>query len=324
MTSSQAQHELAEHLDEIAAPAAAAALIQDGAVVWTGATGVAEPSRGRRADEKTAFLWFSMTKIATATAVMQLVDAGAVEIDAAARRYLPDLSGLDQRITVRHLLNHSSGIGNPPPLRWIHPVNEAGPAPSEMVTRLLSRYGKPKFEPGDHSAYSNIGYLVLGDLIAEVSGIPYQRYIIERVLRPIGADSTGFSFETGGDENASEGSHPRRDPALPFMRLLIPRWALGPARGKWRLFNRFYLDGSAYGGLIGPVGDAALLAAAHLGGGAVGGVRILVPKARPRCRRSQRLERSSIWGSVGFAAIVSQSQAILTWSISAGEGAMGD
>ena len=233
------------------------------------------PSTGQRVGPDTAFMWFSMTKIATATAVMQLVDSGRTALDSVAREQLPDLDGLDPRISVRQLLNHSSGIANPPPLRWIHPADEPGPAPREMLARLLRRYGKPKFEPGDHSAYSNVGYLVLGELISEVSRIPYKRYVVEKVLRPIGAHSTDFTMDRSDLATQSEGTHPRRDPALPFMRLLIPSWVIGPAHGNWRIFNPFYLDGSAYGGLIGPVGDAALLAAAHLGGGQVDGARIL-------------------------------------------------
>lgn len=67
----------------------------------------------------TAFWWFSMTKIATATALMQLVESGAVALDAPARDHLADVAGLDPRITVRQLLNHSSGLANPMPMRWI-------------------------------------------------------------------------------------------------------------------------------------------------------------------------------------------------------------
>jgi CubicO group peptidase (beta-lactamase class C family) len=266
---------LSESLGRVSAPGAAAALVSERGIAWRGSTGIARPSTERAADHDTAFLWFSMTKIATATAVMQLVDAGELELDSPTRPRLPDLSGLDPRITTRQLLNHSSGLPNPPPLKWIHPAGESGPEPREMVGRLLERHGKPRFEPGDHSAYSNIGYLVLGELIGQVAGIPYKRYVVERVLEPLGASSTGFTFERAGDGHQSEGAHPRRDPMLPVLRVMIPRWALGPRVGRWRLFNPFYLDGSAYGGLVGPVGDAALLAAAHLGEGAVGDRRIL-------------------------------------------------
>ena len=274
---------LSEGLERVTAPGVAAAVVENGRVVWEGATGTAAPSTGRPVGAETAFLWFSMTKIATATAVMQLVDEGAVGLDASVSDSLV-LAGLDRRITVRHLLNHSSGIANPAPLRWIHPAGEPGPEPRAMVERLLARYGKPKFEPGDRSAYSNIGYLVLGELISEVAGIPYERYIVERVLEPLGAERTGFAFRAN-TEARSKGAHPRRDPVLPLMRLLVPRWAFGPAVGKWRLFNPFYLDGAAYGGLVGPVGDAALLAAAHLGGGALGQRRILSTESAAEMQR---------------------------------------
>lgn len=275
---------LEERLAEVAAPGAAAALVVDGDVVWQGASGMARPSNERAVDGRTAFLWFSMTKIATATAVMQLVESGSAELDSSAREYV-DLDPLDPRITVRQLLNHSSGIANPSPLRWIHPAGRPGPDPREMVSRLLARYGEPRFEPGERSAYTNIGYLVLGELIAEISGQPYKDYLVDRVMGPIGAKATGFTFDRAGLEHAAEGTHPRRDPFLPLARLLIPRWVIGPAAGSWRTFNPFYLDGSAYGGMVGPVGDAALLAAAHAGGGQVRGTRILSPDAVAEMQR---------------------------------------
>jgi CubicO group peptidase (beta-lactamase class C family) len=257
---------LAVGLEGAGAPAAAAALVAEGRVVWSGATGTARPSEGAAAGPRTAFMWFSMTKVATATAVMQLIESGAVGLDDSARGHLADLEGLDPRITVRQLLGHTSGLANPLPLRWIHPAGEPGPDPRELVAGLLARYGRPRSEPGERAAYSNIGYLVLGELVAAASGLPFRRFVVERVLEPIGATSTGFDFDRAGSVHRSEGAHPRRDPSLPLLRLLIPRWAFGPNVGRWRLFASFYVDGPAYGGLVGPVGDAALLAAAHLGG----------------------------------------------------------
>jgi CubicO group peptidase (beta-lactamase class C family) len=292
--------ELQARLGQVASPGASMALIADGAVSWIGSHGQARVSSQRPVDERTAFLWFSMTKIATATAVMQLVDSGEISIDAAVRERLPDLESLDARITVRQLLNHSSGIPNPPPLRWIHPADETGPDPRQLVARLLDRYGKPKFDPGDHSAYTNIGYLVLGELITEVSGRPYKDVVVDRVLRPIGANATGFTFEAAGFDHAAEGTHPRFDPFLPIARLLIPRWVIGPPVGRWRTFNPFYLDGSAYGGLVGPVSDAARLAAAHLGGGAFDGTRILSEESATEMQRISTPGKKFDLGLGGF------------------------
>ena len=230
MTSSQPElaAALERRLGDISSPSVAAALVSAEGIVWQACTGTAAPSSGRVVDSQTAFLWFSMTKIATATATMQLVDSGEVGLDSKARDYLPQLDSLDARITIRQLLNHSSGIPNPPPLRWIHPADHPGPKPREMVSRLLDRYGRPRFEPGDHSSYSNIGYLVLGEVIAELSGLPYKQYVHERILRPIGAISTGFSFDVAGAAHASEGAHPRRDPAAAADAAADPELVFGP------------------------------------------------------------------------------------------------
>jgi CubicO group peptidase (beta-lactamase class C family) len=276
---------VAAQMQGVRAPGIAAAVVAGGRVAWQGATGVRDAASGAPVEERTAFHWFSMTKIATATAVMQLVEAGDIRLDAPAREHLPDLDDLDPRITTRQLLNHSSGIANPAPLKWIHHPGERGPDPRALVEELLSRYGRPKFEPGDHSAYTNIGYLVLGEVIAAASGRPYKLYVVERVLRPLGANATAFTLDASGEIHPATGYHPRRDPLLPVFRMLLPRWVIGPPVGRWRSFAPFLLDGSAYGGLIGPVADAALLAAAHLGGGEVDGRRILSPESVAEMQR---------------------------------------
>src|SRR5690349_9699774 len=122
-----------ERMAAVKAPAVTVALATRDGVVWEDGAGTARPSSGAPAGSETAFLWFSMTKIATATAVMQLVDSRALSLDRPVREHLPDLQDLDQRITVRHLLNHSSGLANPLPLRWIHPASEPGPDPREWL-----------------------------------------------------------------------------------------------------------------------------------------------------------------------------------------------
>ena len=251
-----------------------------------------------------------MTKIATATAVMQLVEAGDIGLDAPAREHLPDLDDLDPRITTRQLLNHSSGIANPAPLKLDPSRAETGPRPAERWSRLLSRYGKPKFEPGDHSAYTNIGYLVLGELIAAASGLPYKRLRGRAGAAAAGGDLDRLHPRRLGEiRDPATGYHPRRDPLLPVFRMLLPRWVIGPPVGRWRSFAPFLLDGSAYGGLIGPVADAALLAAAHLGGGEVDGRRILSPESVAEMQRIETPAGSSTSASAGSGPIATASGA---------------
>jgi CubicO group peptidase (beta-lactamase class C family) len=266
---------MTQRISRAGAPGVSVAIAVDGALVWNGTYGVADAATQASVRQSTAFLWFSTTKIATATAVMQLVEAATIGLDASARSYVPHLLDLPERITVRQLLNHSSGLANPPPLNWVHLVAQPFPDSRAMVARLLKQHPRLVFEPGTRSAYSNIGFLVLGEVIAAASGMPYREYVVERVLQPIGALRTAFEYPPGPEADNATGHHPRWDPMLPILKLMIPRGILDGAAHGYRLFNRFYLDGSAYGGLIGPAGEAVLLAAAHANRGEIGGRRIL-------------------------------------------------
>ena len=268
---------MSDRMERAGAPSVAIAVVHADRTVWQGARGVANAITGEAATPETAYLWFSMTKIATATAIMQLVETGVIALDTPARTYLPDVIELSDRVSVRHLLNHSSGIGNPLPLRWVHRVDHPGPDPRQMLRRLLARHGKLHFAPGTRAAYTNVGYLVLGEVITAASGIPYRRYVVEQLLRPLGARSTGFAYPP--DLAAAVGHHARFDPLLPILHLMLPKGIVDGAARRFRVCNPFYVDGSAYGGLIGPVTDAARLVAAHLNGGRVGDARILTPES---------------------------------------------
>jgi CubicO group peptidase (beta-lactamase class C family) len=75
------------------------------------------------------------------------------------------------------------------------------------------------------------------------------------------------------------GYQPRFHPMTPLFRILLPKGVIGDRSGRFVAFNRFYVDGPAYGGLVGPVSDAARFVAAHLNGGEFEGVRLLRPES---------------------------------------------
>ena len=107
--------------------------------------------------------WFSMTKIATATTAMILVDRGALDLDAPVADHLGDLwPATFAEVRVRHLLNHSSGLRNPVPIRWVHRAGEPVPDARRFLERLLAKQRRPRFAPGSRAAYSNVGYLARG------------------------------------------------------------------------------------------------------------------------------------------------------------------
>jgi CubicO group peptidase (beta-lactamase class C family) len=188
------------------------------------------------------------------------------------------------RITARHLLSHSAGLANPIPVSWIHPADQPGPDPDAFLDRLLSKHAKLRFEPGAKSSYSNLGTLTLGAAMANLTGTPFVDLVEVEVVEPLKMTSTGFAYTPDLEARAAVGYHPRRSP----MRWLLPRWVIGAPVGRWVGFNRFALDGQAYGGLIGSVTDAARFLQMHLLDGEFEGTRILEPDSA-RAMRDIRL-----------------------------------
>ncbi len=198
--------------------------------------GMADLADGRPASPAMVCPWFSMTKIATATAAMQLVERGILDLDAPLAPHVPQLRYLRPasdaaRITARHLLSHSAGIANPIPVGWIHRPEEPGPDPDTFLDRLLSKHEKLRFEPGATSSYSNLGILVLGTAMANLTGDPFSDLVGRGVLEPLGMDSTGFTYSLEMETRAATGYHPRWSP----MRLLLKRWVIGRAGGSMDL-----------------------------------------------------------------------------------------
>jgi len=256
-------------------PGLAAAVAFDGRVAWVGAAGHADLVDGAPADGDTTWHWFSMTKIVTATAAMALVDAGRLDLDAPIDDYLTDLPLPFRGARVRWLLNHSAGFTNPVPIRWVHAAGSPMPDQRVFLDQLLSHQRKPKFTPGTRASYSNVGYQVLGEVIAEASGTSYVEDVTTRVLSRLEMECSGFSYTASLTAHAATGYQraPRGTAAL--LRRLVPAEVVGDRVGRYVAFNAFELDGAAYGGLIGSVTDAGRFLAMHTGEGALGGTRIL-------------------------------------------------
>jgi CubicO group peptidase (beta-lactamase class C family) len=257
-------------------PGVAMAVVGPEGIRELGSTGLADVVSGTAASPQMICPWFSMTKIVTATAAMRLAERGVLDLDEPILPSVPSMRHLEpatlaERITARHLLSHSAGLTNPIPVAWIHPADRSGPDPDTFLDGLLAKHRKLRFDPGTRSSYSNLGTLVLGSAMASLSGEPYVDLVREEVLEPVGMTMTGFTCTEESVPLAATGHHPRWSP----MRLLLPRWVIGSSAGRWVSFRRFLLDGSAYGGLLGSVADAARFVQLHLRDGEVGGTRLL-------------------------------------------------
>ena len=267
-----------------AVPGAALVVVGPEGVRARAAVGAADLVASAPMSTDAAMPWFSMTKIATATTAMRLSERGLLDLDAPVLPLVPAVGALRpalfaSRITPRHLLQHSAGLANPIPVRWIHPADEPGPDPDAFLKGLLAKHAKLRFEPGARSSYSNLGTLTLGAAIATVTGDRFEVAVRHEVLDRVGMSSTGFEYPAGVP--AATGYHPRGSP----MRLLLPRWVAGESSGRWMGFRRFLLDGAAYGGLVGSPDDAARFLQMHLRGGELDGERVMAEESATEMRR---------------------------------------
>lgn len=265
-------------------PGLAIAVVKSGEIRWMRGFGVADLATQSPATPQTVFLWFSMTKIATATAILQLADRGLLDIDDPVTRHYPEFALVRSptdtgTVTIRHLLRHSSGLANPVPITWVHRADKPAPDPHSFLADLLAKHSKLKFAPGTRASYSNIGFLVLGQVIESVSGQSYQDYIRNRILKPLRMNHTDFAHQGEMISLAATGYQKRWSPITPLLRLMLPSGLFGEKVGRYMAFNPFYVNGAAYGGLVGPVEDAAQFLLMHLNGGEINGQRILSPKS---------------------------------------------
>ncbi|WP_163996332.1 serine hydrolase domain-containing protein [Pyxidicoccus caerfyrddinensis] len=156
---------------------------------WLGSSGVADIHTGAPIPADARFRIGSMTKVFTATVVLQLVAEGRVDLDRPVQHYLPRLlpDGVYAPITVRQLLNYTHGLpGVPVPQKdpaWFMENRFRRFSPRELVA--LSLPPGPRFEPGSQQEYGNIGYIVAGLLIEKVTGHSYGEEVQSRILRPL-------------------------------------------------------------------------------------------------------------------------------------------
>ncbi|GHH62248.1 hydrolase [Streptosporangium violaceochromogenes] len=176
--------------------------VRDGDASWAGAAGVADVRTGRPVLPGMLHRVGSITKTFTAVAILQQVERGLIELDAPVARYLPDLIPAErgQKITVRMLLNHTSGIGDyiagafPSLLRGstesLDDNRFRAFRPEELVGFGLA--APPTGEPGQRWSYSNTNYIIAGLLLEKVTATPAESYITRQVIRRAGLRDTSF------------------------------------------------------------------------------------------------------------------------------------
>jgi D-alanyl-D-alanine carboxypeptidase len=219
--------------------------------VFEYAGGWADIAGRRPMHATTTMMAYSMSKTVTAAAVLQLVDARRIGLDDPIERYL-DSHPYGPGVTVRALLSHTSGLPNPIPLAWVHPAaRHATFDERAALASVLRDRGRLKSAPGTKYAYSNIGYWLLGPIVERASGDTFTRYVTEHVLRPLGIGPRDLGYAIPDPVSHARGYLEKYSWMNLFKRFLIDPKLVGGYEGRWLQVRGHYVNGPAFGGLVG-------------------------------------------------------------------------
>ena len=284
---------ITDRMSRTGIPGLGAALVIEGEVVWSGGYGYADRSAGLRATGDTVFLIASISKVVTATAVMQLVERGLVGLDDAIEQHLsievrvpghPDAS-----ITPRMLLTHSASIrDNERVADQLYVDGDSDIPLDEFLADYLLTDGayydadRNFYDevPGTRHGYSGVGFALLGLLVESVSGMPFEDYCQAELFEPMGMTRTSWflsSFEPG-------------EVALPHL----------SRRGEYRALEHYGVPDYPGLQLRTSAAQLARFLAAFQNGGTYGGERILEADTVEEIRRQQLPELEPSQGLAWF------------------------
>jgi len=167
--------------------------------------GFADIKEKKGVDNNTTYNVLSVTKTFTALAILQLAEQNKLDINHPVIKYLTDFQ-YSQEITIRQLLTHSAGIPNPVPLSWVHLATENKSFNrNKFFKSIFNKNFRLKSQPDEKFAYSNLGYILLGELIEKVSGVSYEAYIKENIIENLGIKPDHLGFEIGKTNKHARG-----------------------------------------------------------------------------------------------------------------------
>jgi len=238
-----------EHAKENHIPGLSFGIVVDGKLVYAGNYGYTDIDRRIPVRSSSVFRIASMSKSFAAMAILQLRDAGKLSLDDPASKFIPELSTLRYPtadappISVRHLMTHGAGFPEDNP--WGD--RQLADSDRELMA-LIGKQHSFSNPPGVAYEYSNLGFALLGKIITKVSGKPYQLYIREQILLPLGMKHTTYEYGDVPKDLLAHGY----------------RWIYGQWREEELLHDA--PDGSwgAMGAMLSSVDDFAAYMALHL------------------------------------------------------------
>ena len=275
---------IAEEMASNKLPGVSVAVVHDQQIVWAKGYGVADFNSQRKVTPDTIFAVGSITKLITATILMQLRDSGKLNLDDPVEKYLPSLKiharGSSGRpVTIRQIASHTAGL---PREISFESWNTLEFPPFESLIESLKDV-TAVFPPLSKYKYSNLGYAILGQVIAVASGKSYKECALESVLQPLGMARSGFDipalpeapatgYKVFGDEPAEE------TPYLDFGAVAPAGQLFSSVIDISRFLSMQFLEEPDSSGSLAPVLDPATIREMHspvyIGRAWVGGTAI--------------------------------------------------
>ena len=263
-------------------PSISIAVIKNNQLIYSKAFGHTDAKQKIPATPDTVYQWWSITKLFTAVAVLQLQEKNLLSINDPVLKHLPTFTTRGKKVepeevTIKHLLSHSSGLGDIglSILGWIHFDGDPDLNQTELFNSHVGKYNKLKAKPGEQGRYSNFGYLTLAAVIEAVSDMSYEDYVLKNILQPLGMKNTGFVYSPTMKAVAAIGSHPNDliSKIVPFY--LDTDRAIDSRHNGILWFNPVYSDQKGASGLIGPAIDLIKFMKLFLSGSNSSGKQIL-------------------------------------------------
>jgi CubicO group peptidase (beta-lactamase class C family) len=198
--------------DKKDSPGCALAIIKDGKIIYKRGYGMADLERDVPITSKSLFDIASTSKQFVAMSIALLAEEGKLSLDDDIRKHIPEMPDYGNKITIRHLVHHTSGIRDYCDLMYLAGLPFENDYPEAQIIELIARQKSLNFKPGEKHLYSNSGYFLLGEIVQRVSGKSLNEFTKEKIFKPLGMEITHFYDDfTRVVKNRAIGYFPKKD-----------------------------------------------------------------------------------------------------------------
>src|SRR5882762_3288440 len=184
--------DLFSYLNKPNSPGCAIGIVRNDSLIYAKGYGMANLEYSIPISPETIFHMASVSKQFTAYSIVLLARQGKLNLDDDIHKYLPWFPDLKEKITIRHLLNHTSGIRDQWQLLAIAGTRLDDVITQDQIIKILSKQQALNFKPGEEYSYSNSGFTMLAEIVRAVSGKSLRKFTDSAVFKPLGMNNTHF------------------------------------------------------------------------------------------------------------------------------------